>query len=591
MKKRSLKLAALLSIVGATAVEAREIRTPLPFMNGHMRYPIEYHWENDGNDWCLDFDAFGGAYCRTSDVAYSSCHGRNEVSWTNLLFGKSDFRFEEIFAGADIGVGALNNPFIAISNLKTRYDYNERGAVFGATLGTNFEYCDTNYRVGLRARLPFRDIEVTDVCGNSDLIGEQLDDVYQERQEEFGEGNDRKTNTVYAIRLDFLSTLKRVALPEQDMVNYRNADQGNNITIAEQIVGHTNITTDNTPAVAVIGSSDGSMPTDQRWGDINSSITGGKVAADGSGIVDNARGYFDDSSTDYTALSNNTAAQSQLFVVPTLNNVDPDENELTTGATNIQAAINLALKSIQSDVKDFIYSQGLDFCDGRSKGLGDLDFEFFLGRNWGCEDQFWTDAIFAVRVPTADDECDLADCKKVLKQPLGNGGHTELRFGLAGGWEAYDWFKVMADLNFSKVLSATEKVAAPFKGATVKNIGPCVNADIDWWYLNGHLDLSFFASDCCGFDFGYEIYHKDKDDICLCSKTAQEFQVGSSEPVAKALDSAVLAKDTERTAHKFRVGFFTLLGDCELFGGWSHVFAGKNVPRETDWYCSMNVSF
>jgi hypothetical protein len=269
-----------------------------------------------------------------------------------------------------------------------------------------------------------------------------------------------------------------------------------------------------------------------------------------------------------------------LWIVPTLT----DQNLLSTGALAIQAAINLAIANLDGSVADFLFENGIDFCDGRNQGLGDFDLELYLGRNWGCDQEYWTDLMFGVTFPTGDALC---DCKQVLRQPTGNDHHFEIHGGFAAGWDACSWVKLMCDLQGFAVLSHNEKVAAPFKGATVKNIGPCVNADVKWSYLLGHIDLSFFASDCCGFDFGYELYHKGCDNICLCQKTAVEF-IDRGEQL---LDASVLTKNTNRTAHKLRVGFFSLIGDCEIFGGWSHVVAGKNIGRETDWYMSMSVNF
>lgn len=587
MKKSLLKIAALLSVAGFVATQAREIRTPLPFMYGKMRYPVEYHWEsekkNDQDCWNINFEAFGGAYSRCADAAYSTCNGRTTVPWTNLIFGKSEFRLEEAFVNADVGTISADNPWLSVSTLNTKYDYHERGAVFGATISSTFDYCDEEYRFGLRARLPFRDITVADTCGLSDLIGAQLDEVYREREETTT--GVTQTNTVYAARLDFLTALKRIATPIENLVNYNNSG---NIQIADQNIDAAVNQANGQPIVGAIYRADGSAPVAvDYWG--KQAVFDAAIDASGGGLANNQRGNFVASTNYSTTLAGDTAAQSKLWIVPTLkgSGAGGNENKLQDGALAIQSAINLAIKNLDSSVQDFIREQGLDFCDGRNKGLGDLDLEFFLGRNWGCDGDVWTDLMLAFRLPTSDVDCDLQDCKKVLKQPLGNNDHFEIRFGAAGGYDFCDWLKFMGDLSFSWAIEDEEQIAAPFSGATVKGIGPCVKADIDWWYLVGHFDMTFFANDCCGFDVGYEIYHKGSDDVSLCVSKATDF-AGRTD---QALAASIFTKDTERTSHKLRTGFFSVIGDCQIFAGWSHVLAGKNAPRETDWYISMDVSF
>ncbi len=70
--------------------------------------------------------------------------------------------------------------------------------------------------MGLRARLPIRDTEVSELCSSSNITGEDLSDVFQTRLETIGGTGDTtnpgpvQTNTVYAARLDFLSAINRM---------------------------------------------------------------------------------------------------------------------------------------------------------------------------------------------------------------------------------------------------------------------------------------------------------------------------------------------------------------------------------------------
>jgi hypothetical protein len=602
MKKLSLALLTVFGLGGALTVQARVITTPLPSLYGYLRYPIEYFQPKKDKDDCSWAWQVGGlAYARHGDKAYPNCEVKSTdccdddmVPYSTLVFGKSAFSFAEIFVDAAVPAATVNpNPFITIATVVPDFDYHEQGVIFSADVETNFSWCDTDYRVGFAARLPVRDIQVTDICGLSELIIDgEIADVYQQRNEVYGDdgvNGPTKTNYVYAARLDFLTELNRIAIPVQSLVNYANAVQANQITIAEQQVGAP-VDLLNNPGIAVIGRTNGTMPTADVWGAPASQITGGTVASDGSGIANDARGRFVNTANFYNGatprLENNVPAQKQLFVVPTLNGsaAGANENTISAGALNVQSAINSSISGLPT-LQNFIDINGLNFCDGRTKGVGDLDLEVYFGRNWQyCDYDIWTDLKFTVQFPTSKKLC---DCKELLKQPLGNDGHYEIWGGIAGGFDPCSRLKFMADLTVAKVLSHQEKVAAPFKGATVKNIGPCINADIDWWYLVGHADLTFFACDNCGFDVGYEIYHKGEDNIDLCVKTATDLLGNTDQP----LDACVLSKYTNRTANKMRVGFFTMANDCEILGGWSYTFAGKNAPRDTDYYLSFTVNF
>ena len=639
MKRTLTKYAAVLGLL-SVGISAREIRTPLPWQYGFGHFPLDAdymcHEElRDKGDccWAWDFKVGGILYGRDADCAFVKCcpgttycpgtcgcdecqgdyvctscpsttqtntattsnlcsccdHGgstTHKVPWVTILFGKSDFRLEEIFVDGDIGTYLPNNPWVSIATLKPRFEYREAGAFFMADFKSVFDWCDADYRLGLRARLPVRDISVTDICAASDLTGETLDDVWQLRNETSPTAPD-KTNVVYAGRLDFLSTLKRLYTPPnppQDLVVYHDANHSNHITMNGSEVGaDVSVIVGNTvPCIEVIYRGDERIPASQYWGR-QPAVTDPIVQANGTGLTDDQRGRFNDTNVpDYTALGNDTPAQAKLFVVPSLDS----NNDPATGATKLREAIEVAIQNIDASVADFLEDNGVCVCDGRTKGLGDLDLEFYLGRNWGCENQWWTDLQLACRFPTGKEIC---NCKYLFKAqtPLGNNHHFEIRAGGEVGWDACDWVKFMIDGSYSWVLKHCEKVAAPFKGATIQNIGPCVNAEIKWQYFVGHADISFFANDCCGCDIGYELYHKKCDDICLCDKTATDL----AGRTGQLLDASVLSANTSRTAHKICTGVFTKTHDCEIAAGFNTVVAGKNAPRDTDYYVALNVTF
>lgn len=620
--KRTLKLPLVvlgLLMVGATM--AREFRGPLPLMYdlwNPMRYPIEYHYELDKNDdkWCNNwhFDVAGVAYHRAATDAFqccatgasidngcgtgtctpccatSTCCDKNtttKVPWSTLIFGRSNFTLSQAFSGSSVGTAIPRNPFVTISTLTPRFEYSEAGAIFMAQLGTMFTCGECDYRGGLRARLPVRDFLVFDPCGASDLTGETLSDVWQTRMETIGT-NSQKPNKVFAGRLDFLSALTQAySFPytQQPLVVYGDGTTTytkmatNRVDDAiEPLTGH--------PIIEVICRPDGTIPQTDQWG-YYTAVMDPTLAANGSGLSADQRGAFQFAAANNyaTGLGVNSAAQAQLFVVPSIvGGSGLTQNQVVDGANQIMAAVEAAIGNLDSSVADFYVQNAISFCKGHNQGIGDLDLELYFGRNWGCNKDWWTDLTFGVRCPTGKRVC---NCLTPVYFPLGNNKHTELRVGAAAGWNTCDWIKFMLHGSYSWALKHNEKVAAPFTGATVKNLGPCVNANINWGYFLGDFDVSFFTNDCCGFDLGYELYYKGCDKICLCQTTATDWANRTLQP----LDASVLSRNTKQMGHKAKVGLFTIIGDCEIDGGWSTYFAGYNMPRETDFYLRMGVSF
>lgn len=599
MKKLSLRLLVLVSLGSSYAIQASEIETPLPGLYGFLRFPIEYFEHHEGHKECpgLSWIVNGIGYARHAGVSYPNCGPRGcTVPYSALVFNKSPFLLSGIFYNSVVPA-ANANPFLSISELSPLFEFHEKGVIFNVTGEGHTEYCGVPYRYGVVARLPVRDIEVVDIGGVDDMEGLSLGEVFQQRAEEFVPGDKTTNNFVFAARLDFISALNQIAIPPIPMVTYGDGTCANRTTIASEFNGGVSQRTDvgfpcvtdgvnvdpvnGYPSVGLIYRADGTIPSEIRWGDLTSNSQP-ILAADGSGIPQDGRGRFSDNVNYAAALAGDVSAQSKLFVVPTLTTAAG--NPLSLGAQEIQTAITEAVQSVGGGAIDFLDENGIDFRDGRTQGVGDLDVEFFVGRNWEyCENEFFTDLKFVIRFPTADRLC---NCKQVLRQPAGNNKHYEVMGGFVGGWDINDRYKFMTDLTVSKVLKANIFAPATFKGSTVKYIGPCITVQTDWWYLVYHADLSVFACEGCGFDLGYELYYKNVDKICGFQKTAIDF-FGNDQPI----DPSKLAVNTQRLANKARVALFSKLEHCEFLAGWSWVFSGYNSPRDIDWYLSVSAYF
>ncbi|HAU30053.1 TPA: hypothetical protein DCW54_00225, partial [Candidatus Dependentiae bacterium] len=362
MKKMSKLSLLSLGLLIAGAAAAREIRTPLPTLWGFTHYPVQYHWEQDPDKdgcWSWDLDASAVGYYRSTDKAYRKDRCKEE--FTALIFGKSDFRLGEAYPDARVAADQLLfNPYVDVSTISPRFEYREGGAIFGLQVGAVATWCDADYRFGLRAKLPFRDIEVSDTCAMSDLSGEGLGDLWQVRKEK----NGTTENLVYAGRLDFLTRLNRVATgPSADpLVEY--ATTAAHTAIADQTID--GAVGNGTPPVALLYSATGVTPKTEIW----AAVTAGAQNLPANGAAGAGRWVF--AAGQNYAASLDTAAQGKLFVVPSLQN--GANAEIALPAKAIRSAIETAIESLDS-LDDFMTEQGLSFCNGRQKGFGDLDLE------------------------------------------------------------------------------------------------------------------------------------------------------------------------------------------------------------------------
>ena len=592
MKRTFIKQALALSLLCSAGLIAREIRTPLPIpMTATSHYPMMYcsHYKLDschGKSKCdsesmrnMHFAISGAGYMRNAEDAYSSCGWTNKVPFSTLLFGKSDFRVIEAFPGGAAAPVVPSNPFVSVSTISPRYEYDERGAVLGACLGTTF--CD-RWHTGLRARLPIRDIDVHAIASGNDLTGEStlstLNDLFTVRQEPNTDGGADVTQA-YAIRLDFLSSLAQTPAIGSTPANMIVKWPATGITIAN--VTASAPPTAITPDLAVIGSSTGVMPVASQWADKASTITS-IVAANGSGVGNGIRGRFDNIAYG-AALALDPIAQSKLFVVPT-KQVGAGL-QITGPALQALGFIQSAVNALDvNSVQDFFTEQGLNFWDGHTQGIGDLDLDLYLGRAFGCNNQLFAELQAGIRAPTGKKLC---DCRYVLKQSTGNNGHLEARVSTMLGWDACRTVKIRLDGSYNYVAKKTERIAAPFVGATVKNIGPCINADIKWHYFTADANISFFASKHCGFDVSYQFYGKGCDKICPCVTATTDF-AGRENQI---IDTAVASRLTKVYSHKARAEFFMSTKCCELFVGGAYTFAGRNAMRDVDCFLGMQVRF
>lgn len=314
--------------------------------------------------------------------------------------------------------------------------------------------------------------------------------------------------------------------------------------------------------------------------------------------------------------SSNVVIAYDLSKIPSdlwITTVHGANNNPTTYSTEAVNFIDTTLLAYKVDLTTFLTQRGYNFQTYEETGLGDTDLDLFYQHNFNDK---WTGELYAgVRFPTGQ-------ISKYVGNPyktnLGNGGHFEVKLGGKLGWDLFKHISVKADASYAFVLNATEHRMAAFKNATVKNIGPRADADVDWSYFTGNFDVTLYhpKSHDISTTLGYELYYKTEDKISYKNAKTADHMLGKvwgtadDTPVAVTpaggvaangddfytynwdLSNAVARKNTESIAHRGRVeaqyNFSKYLG---MFVGGKYTFAGQNTPREGEAYGGFNVKF
>ncbi len=576
---------------------------------------------------------------------------RDTVSLAEAFFGQETFTGIDAFAhiAGEACPVVVGNPFMSFAKISPVFHYTERGFVAGAHVEYDFGDC-SNWYVGARAVLPFKNIRVDrDLSCNKleegleDVMLQVLQRVDPEIEVPAGttvtpvpgpgapivmnagaaqevNNPDGNIRSVYAYRLDFLTALRMPGTPKS-VVKYTPANieiagidvtktivQPNGAgTVAEAKTAHfvaqgnigaagsyefaLNYPRAATRHVYALRSTDGTLASVQ--GSIFNGTTGevaiaqdvvnaGNVAFNGTGGNNGDRLAFQ--AGDYAPLAGNCDAQSELFIIPNsrgTGEVMPDGAAI--GAT-IDYIIKSSLSSFNTSALGFLESKGIDLCHNqRVSGFGDLDTDLYLGYDF--TECFYGEFAIGARWPTGKK---MKDAGLVYYQPTGNNGHFELKAQGDLGWQPTHWAGLHVNASYSHVFSRTEKKAAAFKGATVKNIGPSIDAKVSYGYFVGHFDVTLFHPENCnlGLAVGYELYAKRKDKVTFATAMAKDLN-GDLKP----LDETILEKDTNAVSHKIRGEMFHRWNYCELFIGASRAFAGRSVLKETEAHVGIGIYF
>lgn len=591
-----------ITILGGT-VTATEFRSPLIGDRGPMRYVFE-EWEEE--DYGLKVWAAG--YSRESHKAFLD-HGTETHPLSALFFGKPCFTLSQAFPNAYAPLTTQNySPYLGTTKLYPDITYDEKGLSLGASF--SYPIYKNKGRLGIRGRVAFKRIEI-----EREDSGDKSDDPMSEfltgevvtRTSSTGGTAGLPATDVFAraIRMDFLESIPYTS-PDNAILEFTTAG-------APRILGN-DAMWDSAGMLpkghiaAVIDSPVGTLPhsPDRLLGIHESDPVPVPANLPASGGVTDGQQYVFHDTTNYSPLnihagtaSDKLAAQqraSELWLTsvhaPNTNGA-PGFNE---GSQPLWDVVDWALKNYQNNVYAWLLDHKFEFESETRSGISDIDLDLFYEHQF--TDEFNGEAFVGIRLPTGGSD---NYCCNPYRPHLGNGNHWELRLGGLVAWQPLSWMNAKLDAYYAFALGSKEDRPAAFKGACIKNIGPCTTADVSWSYFVGNLDFNFFhpKTDAISGLLGYEFYYKTKDKIDFGCKSmeswlGQSYNVttGLWETNLQTLDNSVAERRTQAIAHRIRFeNSFRITRWFELYWGLAYTFAGENIPRELDCNGGIVVTF
>jgi len=527
-------------------------------------------------------------------LATNCCKVQKRTSLGDLWFGKASFRGEEAFADGELSpteLGTAYNPFLGASLITPEMKYVEKGVILGFNTETIIR--DDCWRLGLRVRLPYKSIEVT-----MERYAEEgvKDMAYIPSFVPNGCPEASSEDCDFAYRLDLLRGIMNYSTgvaPVTQVGNDGNAgplDVGGASpdTLPIYLIERCN---GDVPSVAEVTGADGVM----RLGKVPEQVSGA-LPANGEGS-DGQVFHFGAATVDYAA-NLCPDGQRQLFVVPNLEVVNPTTVQFNSAASptvnDVASRINSLLGSLSQTplTREFFAQQcGINVLDPDcTAGFGDLTTDLYASF---CGDlrcsSYCVYGIFGLTYPTSKR---VKDTGRVYATTAGNNGHVEIKVGVDAGatFEILGFSGALdTGYTYNHVVSAKENKAAPFTGARIRNIGPCVLADVSWHYHIFHADLTAYHARCpgVGISTGYELYAKSKDKVELCNDTTARDCFGR----VKDLDPCILTACTDTLTHKIRAELSHAWDSCRLFIGGSYVFAGRSAMLETEAHIGLTSFF
>lgn len=580
------------SVLGSMSFAAHAFEVRSPWLS--ERGPLAYVFETEKDD-KYSLHIWKAFHNKSANKAFKA-HGTKTEPLTSLYFGKADFRMTEIFADSKVPLESENYiTALRLATLHPRAQYNERGV----TVGGRFEYpvYENKGRIGVRASIPFRCVEVeredfSGTPGNGDLS-----DIVVSSYGVSSAVGTQGADLLYAesIRLDALEALRNSSeansfVKYEDstfggvLQNHAGGEKDENLVI--RYIKANGVPRFN-PAESTVDIADDvvDIAVDTKFQEgVNYVLPNPAVPA--------LAKYADTAEKTVCERLKDQELKSHLWVSKFKEGTDigtdtPLDDALDMGITHLQF--------LQENAYGWLNDRGVAFNSERRTGLGDIDIDLFYEHRFF--DELVAELMIGLRLPTGGSS-------KYNASPyhprLGNGSHLELRLGALLAYQPLEWMNMKLDMYYSFALENTEHRPAAFKGAQVKGLGPEAEAKVDWGYFVGRFDFNFFHPQTKSISsmIGYELFAKQKDHVKFKkSKIASWLgrkpdATGEFVEDLADLDCAVAEKGTDSIGHKVRgEAAYRVNKYLEFFVGGSYLFAGKNIPNESDCHGGFRVNF
>jgi hypothetical protein len=541
-------------------------------------------------------------------------HGTSTHELTSLIFNSSDFRISQAFPDSHVPhTTEFYNSLLRTAHIHTKAQRSETTAHVSAEW--SYPVYEENGRFGVRVKVPFKRIEMRRLDQSGVRGGADLQDVraIQPVVAETDSPDYSPAVQSEMMRMDFAESLVQSS-DRNSVLDFSGVAKVGGKQVASS---ETNPSETAAQRLAVIKSppgliprapvaksnvakvlSDNSMPTTYSTLPADGSASYGKVYtfSDTSGFYN---GLLDGNASDVKTRQANQAVKETLWLIPFGHETEAGKMSKTVKGVEFGSPMRILQdlsEQVTENVYEWLHDRGYHFESDAKSGIGDASIEFFYQQDFSSD--LHAEARVGLGVPTGRD-------KEYYKNPyqvrLGNGGHWEVYFGGSAGWRPLSSLCFSADGNIAFVLNETETRCATYKGATVKNIGAKIDADIGWRYATLSLDCTMFHPESDSFSgvVGYQLYWKGRDDVSFKSTKAQSWlgknyngTTGVFDEYLVDLDHTVLAKNTNSLGHQVRAEASLRVGSyCELFAGGGYMFAGRYVPKNIDCYCGVNLTF
>ncbi len=486
-----------------------------------------------------------------------------------LFFGKPDFFVEESFPDGMINPtepgGVVGFPAVSLARIKPLFEFSDIGVFFSGRFLTRVGAHD-NWFVGGRTLLMVRSVGGIRPA----VVQFPLGDVIAHRQEDLPTGAGTNSVNANAYRLDYVSLLAN-PVSKAPILSYGDGTATTMTIGGADISGHVDVKRAQSGVALAV------QPLFAQ------AASGTPLNAEGTNGAEGARlGFI--GATNYKAnLGQDRSAQQKLFLVPDSSGALLDPIALAA-QNGIDGVVDFIDQTGFESATQYLRTQGVSFEEDEfSKyGLTDWEFIFLGGYN---PDNWYIELGAGFRLPSGR----TVHCPgELLVQPVDTNGHVTWLGGFEIGCSPRRWVGLRASAYGAHVCNHTEKRAAPFKGATIKNIGPTVDLNVSWNYFVGSIDMTILHPTRAnvGITGGYEYFIRGLSNVTTKKKTARDFR-----GLVKELDVEVIRARTNTVVHQLRGEVFFNMGLGEIFVGVSRAVAGRNALRSTQANIGLNITY